>query len=554
MKKLTLLLVLMIVAAAEIFSAVTISSDLYDDFFNGSYSNYNEPTYALGPYNAASGISMTSRNYPSRVTEEGKKLTFVNAAMPSDVSLNQNYLNQYYNENIVALAAVYDIPVAYVDEMGSEVVGTAYETGWGSQKRQDRSQTVKVAILKEAPAIEISTTSSSEFMFVSQSHPSYRRRYELAIQPKKTATDIPRDTWYGETPLACHNFGEERENSFPIKYVEDGDPEVVFGSSNFYLSFWGDIILALPYDADSDVSNGVKDGNVIYELTEAEDYSSIVYVSIDYTPVYEVYEITRTRYRETGRGGLIWGSWSGWNYGEGLQKSTDPDITQDRIYDTIAIPFSGYYNSLNIPPTESSASFYVYPYPITSSLNLNPGAMGNTQTYIDIADISLVYNYGPEWYYRNEIDNSVYESCPIIADEDKARIFLSASRNPKESNSKFMFVHKNATSIIEGVNAVGYEVRVRDNDTGEYTSYDGTEHINDNFMMDDDKFLYSKHQHSNPYNHTYDRDSNSVNYEKTRVNHFHTFDGTISIFIDGTSDLMEPGVYESSIYVHLIAP
>lgn len=540
-------LFLVILISSCLFAAVQISTELYEKFFDGNY-KYTEPTVSLGPYNAASGIKMNSQNYPSRVTMENTYLEWKGHEFPGEYVSKK----EYFDDNIIAIGAVYDIPSAYVISVGDASTITS-ETGWGWQKKEEQSQSAKIAILAKVPTIEVSTNSSSDFFFVSQSKPSYRRRFELALQPKMSVSSVPEAHSYPQYPNSggyignVRNFGDNMENIIPLEHPDNG----ARNSSNFYSTFWFDLLLALPYDEGSYAEDGIIDNKVKYELAETDDYASIVTIKILYTPVYEVYELSRKRERETGYGGQIYGSWSNWDYTL-AKSSSDEDIVKATVEGFLTLPFSGYFSRLNLPEVESSASFYVYPYPITSSLNLDPATPTNPRRYIDIADINLVYNFDETWVSEEKIDG-----LTCSKNSDNARIFISASRDPRVSDSYgFMFVHQGASNIIEGVNAVRYTVRVRDNDTGLYTSYDGRDYVNDTYqeIKGNGDFLYSKHHFSNPYWHTYDNDSSSQNYNKVRLSHFHTFDGVMSILIDDTSLNMEPGAYESTIYVHLIAP
>lgn len=542
---------LVILISSCLFAAVQISSDLYDDFFNGNY-KYTEPTVSLGPYNAASGIKMNSQNYPSRVTMENTHLNWKGYNFPG----NSIPVTDYYDDNIIAIGAVYDIPSAYTfDEPKSTY--SDWEQYLGVGRRREETQTINVAVLVQAPTIEVSTNSSSDFNFVSQSKPSYRRTFELAIQPKMSVSPEPEYHSYpqynedypdnGGYIGNVDNFGDKMENIIPISHPDSSGRN----SGNFYYTFWFDLLLALPYDSNATVDDGVVIGGVKYELAETADYTSIVTVTISYVPKYQIYTLTRKRYQTelaTGGGHEDW-DWRDYSFNE-----TTEYISPSPLNESIVLPFSGYFSRLNLPEVESSASFYVYPYPVTSSLNLDPATPTNPRRYIDIADINLVYNYDEIWSSESKIESGLQCS---ITDNNNARIFISASRDPRVSDSYgFMFVHQGASNIIEGVNAVRYTVRVRDNDTGLYTSYDGRDCVNDTYqeIQGNGEFLYSKHHFSNPYWHTYDNNSSSQNYNKVRLSHFHTFDGVMSILIDDTSLNMEPGAYESTIYVHLIAP
>ena len=539
-------LLLLICLTSSLFAAVEISSDLYDDFFDGKY-QYTEPTVSLGPYNSASGIKMNSQNYPSRIEIKGA-LNWKGHNFPGESILNTDY----YDDNIIAIGAVYDIPSAY-GYSSPESTYTEWENYLGVGRKRTETQTMKVAVLVDVPTIEVSTNSSSDFMFVSQSKPSYRRPFELALQPKMSVSSAPESHSYPQYPNSggyignVKNFGDNMENIIPLDHPDTS----VRNSSNFYSTFWFDLLLALPYDEGSYAEDGIIDDKIKYELIETDDYSSVVAISISYLPRYEIYELTRKRDQTEG---ALGGGHVDWEWKDYTFTPTEEIIVLSSIGDTISLPFSGYYSRIDLPEVESSASFYVYPYPVTARLNLDPATELNPRSFIDIADINLVYNFDETWVSEGEIDGL---TCSANNNSNNARIFLSANRDSKSPNENgFMFIHQGASNIIEGVNAVRYTVRVRDNDTGLYTSYDGREYVDGTTyqMVGNDKFLYSKHHYSNPFWHTFDNNSSSQNYQKVRLSHFHTFEGVVSILIDDTSLNMEPGVYESTIYVHLIAP
>lgn len=561
-----LLIILGIFCIASLFADPVIkvneiTVEMLNYLIDKAPDKYVPPSIAIGPYDSTSGINMQSKEYPRR--EQDKPLQFVDAYTDDKPASSGLY---YTNGSMVALGALYDVPVIYKtketqitgtsvgDEYGKNRLGQ--ESGinkykWEEYRDVTRSGTIYLAILSnDKPAMQFSAESSSDFMFVSQSHPTYRRPFELAIQPKYLITNYANYLDHNNPTgiaLGVKNLG----NGLGL----DNNPSIKLPDNvrlGLYASFWFDVILVLPFD-NFDVTNGVQVDNVKYELIEAEDYSSIVNLSVSFADLeYELYEITfknTTVQRREGIGGvagynMTWNGWYNTSNGSLTITSSSKTGTATGLYDreVITIPFSGYYSPYDSGMEESRASFHVSTYPIISSLSLNPSSSNNPRTFIDIADINLIYMFGDR--FQTDINDNTCEDVTY-----NPRIFLSASSDPKKQNANgFMFIYRGATRIVEGVNAVKYTVRVTD-DSGSFKDFDGTDYIDGTTyeMVGEDKFLYSEHHYSNPFWHVYDNGPRQI--------HYHSYDGTISILIDDTDgNLMQAGAYESTIYVHLITP
>lgn len=544
----------------------TFTEEQFNRLFNSNDTGYDAPKITLGPYYSTSGINMASKSYPSRKDVVGS-LEFEGGDLPENVTKNK-----YYNGNMIALGALYDVPILYKISGGSSTIsydqGTPVEDKdswniygykWTKTEKTVTEETMQVAILSSSsrPSMRFSAESSSDFMFVSQSNPTYRRPFEIAIQPKYRTSYY---AYYDE-------YHDVESTAGIVKTVGvnlDNNPEVVFPSDlslDNYVSFWIDVILALPRD-DFDMDNGVQVDNIRYELVEADDYSSVVNLSISYSPlIYEIYKVKRTKTTTNVYTVHSYGTPSDWGNPSTSTTFSDVElgesineITYPSDIETITIAFSGYYSPYSNESTKSKASFHVNAYPIVSNLSLNPSSSTNPRTFIDIADINLIYLYGERQATRDEAKNeNFYNSCNEVTNlqsTQNPRIFLSASNDPKEQNPNgFLFVLKGATRIVEGVNAVRYSVRVTD-DKGRFTDFDGTDYIYGNYqMVGTDKFLYSEHHYTNPFWHVV-YDTGNI-----RLMHYHSYDSTVSILIDDTDqNLMQAGVYESTIYVHLITP
>ena len=496
MKKLSLFL-LFILSPVLLFARINLT---LAQVWNILPIGYKEPTMTLTPYDAASGISMSNDKYPER--PNGTIMIW-----QQENQIKWDNIQHYGNIHIVALGSLYNIPKVY----------TISESG----------NTKKIAFLKDNPEITITAVSTTDFMFVSQLQPSYRRPFSLTLIPTSTEGNYI-NSFGNRRKGKSYLINSEEGGSFPLTYdggigYAEGTGTPVTNTAdaekNMYANMWFDLILALPLDRTTET--GVVADGITYELAEAEDYTSIVYITMSYTPVYEVYEVT---------------------YNEGIYsevKSSDQDIIQAPIIETIALPFSGFYSRITSDNrNKSSASFFINTYPAASSLSLNPSSRtGIPRTLIDIADIYLLYS----------LENLQPWSSKPANDSRLARIFLSASPSAtNESQTGFMFVHEGATSISEGRNAVGYTVYVRDNDatSSPFKVYDGTTYVS----WENGEIPEGKGEYLNSYCNI----TKQIWHSDSQSRHYHSFDGTISILIDDTNELMEDGLYKSNIYVHLV--
>ena len=579
-----LLIILCIFCIASLFAEPFIKEEdftenLFNNIVNNAPTSYTDPSISLGPYNATTGLNMVSKFYPRR--NEGDELNY-NGSLSSDATLNDGD-KDYSNDHIIALGALYDLPLVYKYNDNDPV--TSNTTSTGEWKHTDtvfgiklyereiielETKTIKLAILSVSeghrPAMAFSANSSTDFMFISQSHPTYRRPFQIVIQPKSVTTDYRLNSshkGYQEGVMGCRILGDGFDNNPSVELSEKND-------INFYASFWFDVILALPNSGD--IENGVlvTDKNGVqtrYELIEASDYSSVVDLAVRYNPlVYEIYNVSYNKETKS----IEHGTSASW---ENSPSATLGKEVYEEVYffkcvlideiangtpqsSVVTIPFSGYYSPYDNGGVESSAAFNVNTYPIISNLSLNPSSSNNPRTFIDIADISLIYLYGgsnnDNWYTRDEIANGL--PCSVSSDMNP-RIFLSASSNPKEQNQNgFLFVHRGDTRVVEGVNAVRYIARVTDN-KGNISDFDGTDYITDDLKMADGctgSLLESEHHFTEPF---WQTEGNVGGAKNIRVMHYHSYDGTISILIDDTDgNLMQAGAYESTIYVHLITP
>lgn len=458
-----------------------------------NYDNYGptEADLVLAPYSAINGVSMSSSNYPERA----------NGSLLSKEEGNLNNWtkspNTYVGEHIIVTGGLYNFPLVYslTDEALSEAGINA-----------KNSNSTKYFAIMENPNVEISIDSPTNFMFVSQSNTSYQRPFELIAAPYLSQGEYD----------SMNKFTNIEEKS-SIKYSSTTNNETkltydltIDRYTTRYAHMWFDLLLSLPLDENGVTSTGIIADGVIYDLQEEDDYNGLVSIRLSYSPTYTVYSVTSY---------FIY-----YDRSEPLGTINSP---QKEI--VITIPFSGFYSRLSSDnKTDSIASFYVNQRPSASNLSLNSSV---TRQFIDIADISMLYNCG-----RSESEPSIGEG-----DGDIAKIFLSSRSNPYDTTaSDFMLVHEDASSIIEGRNALGYTIRVTDSTDGTSEIYDGSDYINSvGKMLSDGNFIKS-HCHKAHPGHL------------NEWSHFHTFEGTVSLLIDESKQLMVPGIYRSNVYIHLI--
>ena len=130
-----------------------------------------------------------------------------------------------------------------------------------------------------AGSITISATAPNGLYMISQSEPSYKRPIEIWFYPS-----------YGnDTRPSSDSYNKKLSNENPeqIWFATKADtPSGITGSS--YKSLWFDVVLALPGTLNPDTNEiEVKDENgntIYYPLVKASDYSSIITITVTYTP------------------------------------------------------------------------------------------------------------------------------------------------------------------------------------------------------------------------------------------------------------------------------
>ena len=109
-----LLIILGIFCIASLFAEPFIKEEdftavLFNNIVKNAPTSYTDPSISLGPYNATTGLNMVSKFYPRR--NEGDELNY-NGSLSSDATLNDGD-KDYSNDHIIALGALYDLPLVY---------------------------------------------------------------------------------------------------------------------------------------------------------------------------------------------------------------------------------------------------------------------------------------------------------------------------------------------------------------------------------------------------------------------------------------------------------
>ena len=247
----------------------------------------------------------------------------------------------------------------------------------------------------------ISASCPNGFYFVSASNPSARRPFNLIIALKthhqKSSGLVGGSANGGSANIVLGQGGAI--NSKEIGYWDyNSSRPHNYGSTNLlieqddsyrYQYMWFDVILELPIDDITNTGLLTADGRV-YNLVEADDYSAIVTLSID---------------------------WNG-------------------QHTEVTIPMSGHY-SIN-DGRQSMASLVVRPRAAASNLDIKNMA-GDPQTVADIDFMS-------EIYYEDYERNRHGISNPTAPSGDY-RIFLSASNDPLSPDSTFLLEHSSRSPL-----------------------------------------------------------------------------------------------------------
>lgn len=398
----------------------------------------------LTPFSGGSGVPMASTSYPSR--QGLAELEFKSGGL-DQVTNNSIYVN----DNIIGMG-VYDIKgINSLDSL----------------------------------TLMIDVVCPTSFMFVSQTNPLFRRPFEIAVYLKYEYYTV--NASGNADGQMIYNIGAGINN---ITLTKDYFKRPNYNyEPNLYV--WFDIILSLPYDADSMIDSGVKYNNVTYPLIE-DDYSAVIEL------VANIVE--------------------------------EDNGSASSAQSSLVLPFSGYYSKASSGKITSSVSMNVNMYPRASNINLNPVSKIGPRTYVDVGEFDFMY------FDTTASGNKTQE------------IFFSASPSAYiGSDDGFLFIHNKATTVEEGYNAVRYVLRVRDAEGSTVVDFDGRNYIDAYGNIMDGGGAYCS---SEDYITSKGKSSYITHSDKNFF--YSTYSGIISILAEDTDETMVPGIYRSDIYIHVV--
>lgn len=438
----------------------------------------------------------------------------------ADYRPNKDGISSYYkNEHIIAIGGVGNIEINRVTTI--EDLGL-----------------YNVYIPKNGVSLRVQATCDTNFEFVSQSNPIYRRPFEIEIIPRARTTNRNNN--------GNNNYDTNEPYVKEVEQLKPGNYEctIDLGTSNNNINIGNingddlitmlaaDIILVLPFDYAKDDGGyfvgGLEYGNAVYALADLNDYTAVVTLSLTLQIEY---------YKDVDSNGTPIGA---------LYTHEENKV--------LSIPFAGYYssNAGTGISTTTDDSINLYVDPTSEAANLNLKEQG---TWITVGNIQFIYNDA------NFISNSNVGKEPgsVLTNSDVVRLFLSASPHPDiESANTFRMVHENASTMITSTNSLSFDARIRGTGASygdislktnsNEVKFDGRASVstlatldqNGEITGDLDSVITTCHLEAPP---------NVIAGYGYR--HFHTFEGTVDIMFHESS-MLEAGIYRGYVYVHAV--
>ena len=488
----------------------------------------------LNPWHGGFGIDMATTEY----NFNSKKLEYISPSQFTEAAVNSNYSDTH----MVALGGVWNM------------VSELQETGWHWGEAFTESaghRIIEYEVLSNESDYEmiISAECPNGFFFESISNPGARRPFELYLVVKNSYSNQSdmysqnSDSDFGRTSgtVQIIELKNNKLTSEPIKYsyitpsnYEDSKWSAMEHIHSFseggwmgigaydnrseedykYQYMWFDVILCLPYDSAQGTNYVTSEGKMTYDnreytLVEADDYTAIVTLRIE------------------------------WN---GQEKE-------------LTIPLRGYY-SANITEQDSTASLSVRPR--ASAANLSIETMQGIE--VPVADIDFMATGYPVrdangniiYYNGNEVVNKGDYGTMKFKNINSFYMFLSASRNPFESDPNgFRLIRRNRgySESPYSEDYIGFTVRVSP------TAVEGANQNISPVDFDGTKSVPSSGTLSSADKAGMIQIKKETNYETGGENKpvtFTRFQATASIIMDQATTVMNDGIYEEEIYVHIV--
>ena len=203
---------------------------------------------AIAPYNAFSGVPVGNSYYHCDATGRWVASSTKWTGSSKGTSINSDYEHHFTDEEMIGVVSV-----------------------------QNNGSNFTIA-----GSITISATAPNGLYMISQSEPSYKRPIEIWFYPSygSSGSDTrPEDNSYNK------KLSNENPEQTWFVTKEDTPSGIKNGS---YEALWFDVALALPGKLNPDTNEiEVTDENgntVYYPLVKASDYSSIITITVTYTP------------------------------------------------------------------------------------------------------------------------------------------------------------------------------------------------------------------------------------------------------------------------------
>ena len=420
--------------------------------------------FIMTPWQGGFGLPMDSKNYdfPSGTSE----ITY-------DVNFSSNSTGErtiYTDKEIVGIVGVHNIDThnGIFDSAESEY---------------------------DPEGMTITARCEGGFYFTSRSNPDAKRPFEIKLVLKRSsrAAFLPgifnRDDYDDEGYFTLGENNDESIDSYSFPGVNAS-----WGIYR-YRNIWCDLVICLPAGEVS--STGVLTiDNRQYNLIEADDYSAVVTIDIEF----------------------------------------------DGKTESLTIPLSGYYSrNPNSSENMETASLDVRTLPAAMNLNI-----GGTRERKRVANLDFMVNrtkYSVDEVY-DWLGRLDYELNTSRINDFDYKIFLSASNDSKHSEDRgFELVHSsvNYTDPHTPYNSIGYTARLVNDDTGEYMDFNGTDKIVNGVVpgLSADKGDKTNQGHTIYYS---------------------EFHGGVEVLIDEITangdqegiNKMLSGQYTSTIYVHVV--
>lgn len=461
----------------------------------GSRSHFN---FTLIPYSGGVGVNLGSMYYGPHLKDvgwqdwEGSEPTDWFVIGKTD-DTNVYYSPNYSDAHIVALGGAYNIPLlgkgTFTDNSNIPIPENAY-------------------IEPSGITLEVNAFCDTNFEFVSQSNPIYRRPFQIEILPRVktynslTNTDDSYSSPYTDT---VHTL-DSNNTRIEIKVTEDGNGTTVDFDHNYLTMIAADMVLVLPFDY-SKADGGYFSGGLSFSDADGLTYKNATYTLAnlnDYTAVVTLQLTLTIEYKDSK---------------DSMEIKTYTDTR------SLTIPFSGYYSSIG-DGSKKNDSISLFVQATENAANLNLERQGE---WITVGNIQFLYNTTKDYTSNSDI----------------VKLFLSSSPFPDVEGSEFRMVHESATDILTNMNSLGFDARIVGTGSNSGDISINKPNVNEVVFNGED----STGNIHDAVKTTCNKGKLSNNWDSFR--HFHTFEGDIDIRFD-SSGMMDAGIYRGYIYVHAV--